>query len=80
MLLMQELDQTGRLLDLARDQTTASERITEGGRTRLRGLLDAGDPYGEVREAWHAKETIRGVYDIPDYTTGVVTVCRLALD
>ena len=28
---------------------SASERITDSGRTRLRGLLDAGDPYGEVR-------------------------------
>ena len=27
---------------------SASENITDNGRTRLRGLLDAGDPYGEV--------------------------------
>ena len=32
---------------------SASENITDNGRTRLRGLLDAGDPYGEVRDAWH---------------------------
>ena len=38
---------------------SASERITEAGRTKLRGLLDAGDPYGEVRDAWHAKETLQ---------------------
>ena len=31
----------------------ASETITDQGRARLRGLLDAGDPYGEVRDAWH---------------------------
>ena len=31
----------------------ASERITDNGHTKLRGLLDAGDPYGEVRDAWH---------------------------
>ena len=31
--------------------TTASERVTGAGRTRLRGLLDAGDPYREVRDA-----------------------------
>ena len=37
--------------------TSASERISDRGRTRLRGLLDAGDPHGEVRTAWHAKET-----------------------
>ncbi len=39
--------------------TSASERISDRGRTRLRGLLTAGDPHGEVRIAWHAKETVR---------------------
>ena len=34
----------------------ASERLTDDGRTKLRGLLDARDPYGEVRDAWHAEE------------------------
>ena len=32
---------------------SASEKITHSGRVRLRGLLDAGDPYGEVRDASH---------------------------
>jgi len=32
---------------------SASENITDSGRTRLRGLLDAGDPYGEARDARH---------------------------
>ena len=45
---------------------SASENITDNGHTKLRGLLDAGDPYGEVRDAWHAKETLRGIYDIDD--------------
>ena len=49
---------------------SASERISDNGHTRLRGLLDAGDPYGEVRDAWHAKETLRAVYDIPCANTG----------
>ena len=31
----------------------ASERVSETGRTKLRGLLAAGDPRGEVRNAWH---------------------------
>ena len=44
--------------------TSASERISDRGRTRLRCLLDAGDPHGEVRTAWHATETVRGIYDI----------------
>ena len=43
----------------------AAERVTERGRTKLRGLLAAGDPRGEVRDAWHAKETLRGIYRIP---------------
>ncbi len=32
---------------------SASERITDAGRARLRGLLDARDPHGEVRDARH---------------------------
>ncbi len=32
---------------------SASEKITDSGRVRLRGLLDAGDPHGEVRDARH---------------------------
>jgi len=38
--------------------TKADERLGDKGRTRLLGLLDAGDPHGEVRNAWHAKESI----------------------
>ncbi len=44
----------------------AAERITDRGKAKLRGLLAAGDPRGEVRDAWHAKETLRGIYQIPD--------------
>ena len=32
----------------------ADERVDEKGRVKLLGLLDAGDPRGEVRMAWHA--------------------------
>ena len=59
---------------------SASERITDSGRIRLRGLLDAGDPYGEVRDAWHAKETLRSVYDINDTEVGAATVAQLGAD
>ena len=59
---------------------SASETITDAGRVRLRGLLDAGDPYGEVRDAWHAKETLRAVYGIADHATGAETVEQLASD
>lgn len=55
--------------------TRADERLDDRGRTKLLGLLDAGDPHGEVRTAWHAKETVRGIYDIdnPDLATEFVT-------
>ena len=59
---------------------SASENITDSGRVRLRGLLDAGDPYGEVRDAWHAKETLRGIYDIDNAEVGAATVNQLASD
>jgi transposase len=32
----------------------ADERLDDKGRQRLLGLLDAGDPRGEVRTTWHA--------------------------
>jgi hypothetical protein len=37
--------------------TKAHERLDERGDTTLRGLLEAGDPRGEVRMAWHAKRS-----------------------
>ncbi len=46
----------------------ASERLSDQGRERLVGLLKAGDPRGEVAEAWHAKEIVRGIYAIADPT------------
>ena len=46
--------------------TKADERLDEKGRTRLLGLLDAGDPRGEVRMAWHAKEVVRQIYTHTD--------------
>jgi len=42
----------------------AHERLSDRGDVKLRGLLAAGDPRGEVRLAWHAKETLRGLYGI----------------
>ncbi len=46
----------------------APQRLTEGGDAKLRGLLAASDPHGEVRMAWHAKEVLRSVYAIDDPT------------
>jgi transposase len=46
--------------------TKAHERLDHQGEAKLLGLLEAGDPHGEVRMAWHAKEVIRSIYQIPD--------------
>ncbi len=59
---------------------TAHERLDPPSDARLRGLLAAGDPHGEVRDAWHAKETLRSIYDITDFATGAETVEQLAQD
>ena len=59
---------------------SASERITDNGQVRLRGRLDAGDPHGEVRNAWHAKENLRSIYDITNPKVGTETVNQLAAD
>ncbi len=57
---------------------SGSERIGDNGQIRLRGLLEAGDPHSEVRNAWHAKETLRGIYNIADPKAGAETVAQLA--
>ncbi len=41
--------------------TKADERLNDSGRSKLLGLLAAGDPHGEVRMAWHAKEVLRSI-------------------
>lgn len=60
--------------------TKADERLDDKGRTKLVGLLDAGDPRGEVRMAWHSKEVVRSIYAIDDHDLAVVFVDRLAGD
>ena len=44
--------------------TTGHDRLHGRGHTKLLSLLEAGDPHGEVRMTWHAKETVRGLYEI----------------
>lgn len=46
--------------------TKAHERLDHQGDARLRGLLRAGDPRGEVQMTWHAKETVRQIYHIDE--------------
>jgi len=60
--------------------TKADERLDDKGRTKLLGLLDAGDPHGEVRTAWHAKETVRSIYEIDDPDLADEFVDRLGHD
>ncbi len=60
--------------------TKADERLDDRGRTRLLGLLEAGDPRGEVRTAWHAKEPVRSICDIDDPGLAVELVDRLGVD
>ena len=58
----------------------AHERVTERGEAKLRGLLAAGDPHGEVRDAWHAKETLRMTYRIPDHEVALEAIDELSRD
>ena len=50
--------------------TAAHERISDRGQNPAHEIncvvssMPTGDPYGEVRTAWHAKETVRGIYGI----------------
>ena len=60
--------------------TRADERLDDRGRTKLLGLLDAGDPHGEVRTTWHAKEVVRSIYEHHDPELAVAFVERLGRD
>lgn len=60
--------------------TKAHERLDERGETKLLSLLEAGDPRGEVRTAWHAKEVVRSIYDIGDADLAGEFVDRLGDD
>jgi len=60
--------------------TLAHERLHDTANAKLAGLLEAGDPKGEVRNAWHAKEVVRSIYTIGDPDTAVEFVDRLGHD
>jgi hypothetical protein len=68
--------------------TTVSGRYVVPGRpgpvvaveAKLLGLLDAGDPRGEVRTAWHANEVVRQVDDQHDPDLALEFVTRLGHD
>jgi transposase len=44
--------------------TLAAERLNEGSTAKMRGLLAAGDPDGQVYEAWAVKEGLRDLYTL----------------
>jgi transposase len=60
--------------------TKAHERLDENGNAKLTGLLAAGDPHGDVRMTWHAKEATRTIYDLTDPALAEDYVCELAID
>jgi len=58
----------------------AEERLDPAGGVKLTGLLRAGDPRGEVAYAWHAKEAVRFLYDIPRPDLAARYLAELAAD
>ena len=56
----------------------ADERLDEAARERRRGLLAAGDPKGQVADAWTAKEAVREIYRIGDPDLAAEWVAELA--
>ena len=60
--------------------TIAHERLDEESNLKLVGLLEAGGPRGEVRNAWHAREVARSIYAIEDPELAVEFVTQLGID
>jgi transposase len=60
--------------------TMADERLDDRGRAKLMGLLEAGDPRGEVRMAWYAEEVVRSIYHHRGHKLAIKFVTRLGHD
>jgi len=60
--------------------TKAEERLSEGGREKLMGLLRAGDPHGDVATMWQAKEAVRELYAHADPDLALQWVEQLGAD
>ncbi|MGH8997494.1 MAG: ISL3 family transposase [Acidimicrobiales bacterium] len=60
--------------------TKADERLDDKGREKLLGLLQAGDPRGDVTTTWHAKEAVRSLYVHTDEATAREWIDRLIDD
>jgi len=72
--------QTDPLYRSRKLMTLAHERLDDTANAKLVGLLEAGDPKGEVRNAWHAKEVIRSIYAIDDPELAAEFVTQLGID
>ena len=60
--------------------TMAEERLGDKGTDKMRGLLRAGDPSGQVAIAWEAKEAVRELYGHQDQATALRWIDALADD
>ena len=60
--------------------TMAEERLGEKGLEKMRGLLRAGDPYGQVAVAWEAKEAVRELYAHQDQDLALEWIDTLCED
>ena len=60
--------------------TKAEERLSKDGKTKLKSLLEAGDPKGDVATAWHAKEAVRELYSHQDQALAITWLDELAAD
>src|SRR5664280_2731895 len=57
-----------------------TERLDERGKEKLTRLLEAGDPNGQVRMAWLAKESVRELYSHSDADLALTFVDELVRD
>ncbi|MGH9081630.1 MAG: ISL3 family transposase, partial [Acidimicrobiales bacterium] len=60
--------------------TMAKERLDDKGAEKLRGLLRAGDPTGDVSTLWEAKEAVRELYAHADAELALEWATELGRD
>ena len=60
--------------------TKAKERLDDKGSEKLKGLLRAGDPNGDVATCWEAKEAVRESYVHADAEVALEWVTQLGHD
>ena len=60
--------------------TKANERLDDKGQEKMRGLLSAGDPRGEVADCYTAKEAVRELYSFTDFELAGTWIDELIRD